>query len=295
MELEQCDLNLFKNNSGHFIIKFDTSKESIDAATLANALGAYKRTILSLTENCHDNEMLLVEVDGVNKGCLEIHTILTVVQSVLNPDTLPVIVDGIKALVNLYKFLKGFPAKKVVALDSNNKESMNQVVITNADNATIVINNNVYNTYANSDTPPFGDSRYYAQDKISSVRMLDDSNREYVRIDKSEFGSFEKRRHRVDEEGCEDTQEMLDLIVAKIPLDAPKNQWGFIYEGRRINAKIKDENFIDDVNQHKVTFGKGDGIQARVLIHKEYDCSLNSVVIRSYTILKVLGYTRRIS
>ena len=287
--MEQGSLELFKSNSSRYIIKFDTTKEAIDADTLANALSAYKRTVLSLASERRDSEELLVDVDVVNKGCVEIHTILTAVQSIINPETLPAIVDGIKNLVDLYKFLKGRPAKKVATVDS--ESALNQVVITNADNVNMTTNNYVYKTYVSSDTPPFGDSRNYVQDKISSVRMLDENKRECVRIDKAEFGSFEKGRHRVDDDGIKDAEEELELVVANVPLGTPKNQWGFINAGEQIKAKIKDDDFIAKVNRHEVTFGKGDRMQARVLTHREFDPTLNCAVVKSRTILRVLGYS----
>ncbi len=291
MNVGQDNLTLFKNNSSRYVIKFDTEKEAIDADTLANALSAYKRTVLSLAGERHDSEELFVDVDVVNKGCVEIHTILTAVQSIINPETLPAIVTGIKNLVDLYKFLKGRPAKKVVKVDSDPKGVVNQVVITNADNANITINNNVYTTYVNSDTPPFGDSRNYARDKISSVRMLDENKNEYVHIDKSEFESFEKGRHRVDDDGSKDVEEELELVVTKVPLGAPKNQWDFISAGEQIRAKIKDDDFIARVERHEITFGKGDRMRTKVLTHKEFDPTLNCVVNKSRTILRVLGYS----
>ena len=289
MNMEQDSLALFKNNSSRYIIKFDTEKEAIDAGTLANALSAYKRTVLSLASERRDSEELFVDVDVVNKGCVEIHTILTAVQSIINPETLPAIVDGIKNLVDLYKFLKGRPAKKVAKVDSEGV--VNQVVITNAENVNMTTNNYVYKTYVSSDTPPFGDSRNYAQDKISSVRMLDENKKECVRIDKVEFGSFEKGRHQVNGDAIEDTEEDLDLVVMTVHLGTPKNQWVFINGGEQIKAKIKDEDFIAKVNRHEVTFGKGDRMHARVLTHREFDSTLNCAVVKSRTILRVLGYS----
>ncbi len=289
MEVEQGKLGLFKVNSSRYVIKFDTVKEAIDADTLANALSAYKRTVLSLASEQQNDDELFVDVDAINKGCVEIHTILTAVQSVINPETLPAIIDGIKNLVGLYRFLKGRPAKKVAVHDPSDNSSVNQVVITNADNAKITINNNVYKTYVNSDTPPFGDSRNYAQDKISSVRMLDEEQNEYVRIDKSEFESFEKGRHRVDDEDIIDVEEELELVVTTIPIGSPKNQWGFINAGEKIYAKIKDEGFIAKVNHHEIMFGKGDRIRTKVLTHREFDPALNCLVVKSRKIMRVLG------
>ena len=291
MEMEQGNLELFKNNSSRYIIKFDTTKETIDAETLANALSAYKRTILLFASECRDNQAMFVDVDVVNKGCVEIHTVLTAIQSFVNPETLPEIVANIKSLVDLYKFLKGKPAKKITTVDSGSEDVANQVVITNANNATITINNNVYKTYVNSDTPPFGDSRNYAQDKITSVRLLNERKEECVRIDKSEFGSFEKGRHQVNDDDIKDVEEELELVVTTVPLGAPKNQWGFISAGEQIRAKIKDEDFITKVDRHEVTFGKGDRMRAKVSTRREFDPALNCVVVKSRTILRVLGYT----
>lgn len=295
MGAEQSSMELFRNNIRRFIIKFDTDKEAIDADILADALSAYKRTVLSLASERHDSVELLVEVDGLNNGCVEIHTILTAIQSVVNPATWPAILESIKALVVLYKFLKGKPAKKVAPADPDPEGAGNRVVVTNNDNSTITINNYVYNTYIGSDTPPFGDSRKYDQGKISSVRLLDEDKKEYVHIDKSEFESFAKRRHRVEDDDIKGQEEELDLVVTTVPLGAPKNRWGFINveePKKKFTAKIKDNDFIAKVERHEITFGKGDRIRANVLTRKEFDSAMNCAVIKSRTVLRVLKYHR---
>lgn len=293
MDEKQGSLELFHNNSRRYIIKFDTDKEAIDADILADALSAYKRTVLSLASERHDSDRLFVDVDVINKGCVEIHTILTAIQSVINPATFPAIIESIKNLVDLYKFLKGKPVKQATPVKSGSDNSLNQFVVTNADNVSITVNNNIYKTYLVSDTPPFGDSRNYAQDKISSVRLLDEDENEYVHIDESEFGSFEKRRSRVKEDAIEWQEEELELVVTTVPLGAPRHKWGFVNlgePGRQIMAKIKDDAFLAKVDQHAITFGKGDRIRAMVSTHKEFDPATNCAEIKSWTVSRVLEY-----
>ena len=77
-------------------------------------------------------------------------------------------------------------------------------------------------------------------------------------------------------------------MVTTIPLGAPKNQWKFINEGEQIKAKIKDEDFLAKVDRHEITFGKGDRMRAKVLTRREFDPTLNCVVVKSRTIVRVL-------
>lgn len=281
--VEQGDLELFKRNTGKYVIKFDTDKESIDAGTLADALLAYKHTIQELAASRTDSEEVLVDVEVVDRGCIEIHTLITAIQSVVNPETLPAIVTGIKSVVDIYRFLKGKLAKKVEVSNSDDA-----ITLTNVEGSKIVINKNVYNVYLNTGTPPFGDARNYGKDRIKSVRMMDGENNESVRINESEFGSFEKCNRRIQDADVEEREEELELVVATIPLGAPKNQWSFILAGELIRAQIKDDSFIGRIERHEITFGKGDRIVARVLTRKEFDPQLNCMKIKSRKVLRVV-------
>lgn len=281
--VEQGDLELFKRNTGKYVIKFDTDKESIDAGTLADALLAYKHTIQELAASRTDSEEVLVDVEVVDRGCIEIHTLITAIQSVVNPETLPTIVTGIKSVVDIYRFLKGKLAKKVEVSNSDDA-----ITLTNVEDSKIVINKNIYNVYLNTGTPPFGDARNYGKDRIKSVRMMDGENNESVRINESEFGSFEKCNRRIQDADVEERDEELELVVATIPLGAPKNQWSFILAGELIRAQIKDDSFISRIERHEITFGKGDRIVARVLTRKEFDPQLNCMKIKSRKIMRVV-------
>lgn len=283
--LEQGSLELFNKNSANYIIKFDTTKESIDADTLADALISYKKTVLAMAANRHDSEEITVDVEVVEQGCIEIHTVLTAIQSVLNPETFPAIIDGVKNVVNLYKFLKGRPAKRV---ETGNSDSSNVVTITNAENSKIVVTNNVYNYYTNTDTPPFGDSRKYAKDKITAVRLIDKDKNEQVRIDYEDFGCFEKSSHKIENGDGTDEELVMELVVATIPIGKPRNQWSFFCNGESIQAKIKDESFLQKIARCEIEFAQGDRIVANVMVHKEFVSALNCFVVKHRTITRVI-------
>lgn len=275
----QQEFDLYERNVSRYVIKFNTEKHSINAETLAEALVAYSSVVKSFADGCRDTDSVAVDVEVVEQGCIEIHTIITALQSVFNPDTINGIFDCVRNLVDLYKFLKGEPAKKV-----ESQPSGNEVTITNAQNNKITITQNVYNVYGNAKIPPFGDAQRYDQDKITSVQLIDENGVEKVKIDKSEFESFYKGKHKVDDDELKDEHQTLELVVETIPIGSPKKMWGFVLAGESVRAKIKDDSFIERIERHEITFGQGDRIVADVRIHKEFDPALNCVVVKSRTI-----------
>jgi hypothetical protein len=53
------------------------------------------------------------------------------------------------------------------------------------------------------------------------------------------------------------------LIVSKLSF-TEKSTWTFLERGATVVAKIEDEEFWQNVHQHKVTFGEGDRLRVRI-------------------------------
>jgi hypothetical protein len=71
-----------------------------------------------------------------------------------------------------------------------------------------------------------------------------------------------------------------------------KKKWDFYYHGNKINAKIKDQHFADDIKNGK-PFRMGDSLEVIMEIRKRFDGVVDTYVNKSYTIRKILNHHPR--
>ena len=83
------------------------------------------------------------------------------------------------------------------------------------------------------------------------------------------------------------------LVITKAVLEPEKKwKWGFIYQGRRINAHVSDERFNERVEKGDVQFGHGDALKAKLRITKEYDQALGTFVETGMEVVEVLHVSK---
>ena len=79
----------------------------------------------------------------------------------------------------------------------------------------------------------------------------------------------------------------VQIHVAKIRNDPSKIKWDFIFEGNKITASIKDENFRNFIRNGAPCF-RGDVLEVDLQINQTWDVTCNNYVNKSYQILSVL-------
>lgn len=288
-EAKSPDLSLVPQigQSKQLVIKFNTEKHSIDAAVVGNALLDLKHTIERIAAERPEIEETRFEIQTVSSGCVEIGTIIEVLQSIANPETLSYIGTVIKDLFSLFRFLRGKKAKKI----ENKNET--EKVVTREDGATQVFNNCVINVFSQSNVSPLGDLTNLSSTGTKSVSVRFGKTEELVRIEKDEFASFGKKPtdEEIGTEKFEETEEV--LTISKIPISKPERaQWGFIQGGDSISAKIVDDKFTNQINTHQISFSQGDRIRALVRKRLVFDEVKKCFVTKSRQILSVLEFTR---
>lgn len=279
------ELGLFKLNSANYTIKINTENHSIDAGVLGDILLSYKKSVLAVASEVHDCQSIKVDVSTVETGCIEIHSVIDVFQSVLNPETIPNIILTIKAIVQLYCFLKGKPPQAVASSENGD------LIIKNCDHSTITVNQTIYKGYIASGTPPFGKGEGLTREGVKSVQILDGKGVEQIKIDGHDLPSMTSPSSMMEDSRAEDFVVEDELVVETIPIEAPqRKQWGFIRNGQKIRAKIKDLDFIEKIKSHQISFRQGDRIKARLNIHREFNPVMQCWMVKRHQLLSVIEY-----
>lgn len=287
-ECKQDELNLYKKKVGRYILKFNTEKHSVSADILGRALLAYQDTIRQITKNSEGVVETLVEVDGLTKGCVEVAFAMTSKQIDDDDSKQAEMIGDVRALVGFYRFLHGKAIKKCD--DGGDKE----LIVTNMEGATLHVNRKVFAAYHDCSDAPFGDATAYAADDITSVQLLSAADRkEEVRIDRADFGSFEKPLLKITDTRKEETVEERSLKLVTVQLSAPRNQWTFLMDGVKISANIVDESFLSKMAAIQEQFSQGDVIRAKVRITREFDNIAKDYKVRSYAVEKVVELVHR--
>lgn len=285
-DTHQDELNLFTPNQAEYTIKLNTDRHAIDAEVLSDVLLSYKKAVQTVSVGIRDCQAISVDVSAVKSGCVEIHSMIGVLQSVLNPETIPNIITTIKGVVDLYRFLKGRPPQSVIPTGTG------CLTIKNCDHSTITVNQTVYqNGYAAAGTPPFGNGLGLKKEGVHSIQVFDTQGVEQAKIDECDFASMVSPTVRMSDPPTENVVAEDELVVETIPIGSPKKKkWGFIRKGQKIRAVIKDLEFIRKITEHQVSFSQGDRIKARINIHSEFNSVTQCMMVKSHQVLNVLEY-----
>jgi hypothetical protein len=164
-----------------------------------------------------------------------------------------------ESLIDLYKWLKGKKPDKAVQLGNNLVELS---IGTNKK----IVNNIVLECYGDAAVKA-------AMDKLVSPLRSEAINRisvkqdgvEQTAIEKAEIPYFDPEptallvQAELPMEGERDTV----LIVSKLSF-TEGSTWTFFERGATVVAKITDQEFWQQVHEHKVTFGEGDMLRVRL-------------------------------
>lgn len=275
-------------------LRFGKPSHEIDATTLAVCLLEIQTTIEQIGIFEFGIFKLEMNVKTFQKGSFDVSLELFayVAAAIYHTnDVMPHAKDYLSFFIEylkLKKFLKGEgPAAT--------KRDGEQIVITAGNDATITINNNTYNFYQTNTTANNSIARQFKQlTQDSTVESFEVADRKHTPLFHSERHDFPgiSRTERALGDDVLSERKMVDLCIQKPVLDKKQSSWGFIHEGIAVTAKMKDQDFLDRIEQGE-QFAMGDRLQAEMEIKKEFDPNLQIHRIKSRQITKVFGHTPR--
>ncbi len=83
--------------------------------------------------------------------------------------------------------------------------------------------------------------------------------------------------------------EQTTLTVLKAIFQQTPRKWEFVWQGVRISAPIRDQEFFEKLAAREIWFAQGDTLEVLLRVHQTLDDLNNVYINQSYEILKVYG------
>jgi hypothetical protein len=191
-------------------------------------------------------------------------------------------------IFKIKQFLKGEKPSKI----ETSEEGVN-VCITGSTGVTVVVDKRSYNYYAENQAVNDAVSRNF--DKLNSDTEVSDFrlktiDRSFVAT-RQDFSLLQQKRIVDDKKIREITHKNELLYIFKLVWDS-SNKWGFVWNGIKIQAYIKDDTFFKRIDKGE-RFAKGDTIRATIKIYQIYDNSIDNWVNDTFEIIEVSEHTKR--
>ena len=283
-----------------FTLNIGVKNHDVNSDTFLTSLTCITEIIGLINNDLSPSKKLEVRVKTLNEGSFEcscfIQNAITCISAVL-----PAIVHAdlgyykelIATLIDILKikkFLKGTPASKEEII--NTGEGV-LIKLENCDGNTITIQQKTYNYYQknqainNAMTKNF--EKLNADNEVSTYSVKTEWAEFYS--DRNDFPTLQQKRVIDEKETRGVLKNDQSLNMLKLVWDS-SNKWGFVWNGLKIQAYIKDDNFFKKIDAGE-KFAKGDVIIADIKIYQLYDHSINNWINDSYEIATIKDHLPR--
>lgn len=174
----------------------------------------------------------------------------------------------------------------------------NSIEIVN-NNGSITINNNVYNIYQENPKVRENLRRTFSalkeKQEIIDFSIRDvDADQEIFSVEQKDFSLLASDDDEIEQKRQKVQKEKQELSVFKVVF-RENYKWEFYYQGVKIYASIKDEDFFKKIEKGEIAFRSGDKLIVDLEIDQVFNESANTFVNDAYFILKVIEHIPRTS
>lgn len=173
----------------------------------------------------------------------------------------------------------------------------NSMEISN-NNGSITIIQNVYNIY--QENPRVRESlrntfsKLKERGEITDFSIKDvDLSKEIFQVSKEDFAALASSDDEIAHKKQEVLKENQELSVFKVVFKE-NYKWEFYYQGVKIYASVKDEEYFKKIEKGEVAFRSGDKLIVNLKIEQVFNESANTFVNDSYHIIKVVKHIPRV-
>jgi len=283
-----------------FTLNIGVKNHDVNSDTFLTSLTCITEIIGLINSDLSPTRKLEVRVRALNEGSFEcscfIQDAVTCISAVFPAiahadlgyykELITIIVD----ILRIKKFLKGDnPSKEEII---NIGEGI-QIKLENSDGNTIIIPQNTYNYFQGNQAINNAVTRNFEKlnsDNDVSTYSIKTEGTEF-HSDRNDFPMLQQKRIIDEKETREVIQENQSLSMFKLVWDA-SNKWGFVWNGLKIQAYIKDDNFFKKIDAGE-KFAKGDVIIADIKTYQLYDHSINNWINDSYEIVTIKDHLPR--
>lgn len=276
-----------------FILQFGCKNNEISSNSLANALLSLNTIIDEINTELHTGKKIEIKVKPFQAGSFTvpfelIELVIAGMLSVPDSSYIPLIIKTLKELVEVKLKLKGEQPKSIEQTNENTQVTSNNGDIINISNVT----GNIYVNTDVNDALNQAAQTLKSDEAIQNYELRDSKNNSLFNISKNELKYLEGQSIQPDETTEIEKEKVIAedaiLNIFKIVFDET-SKWTFIYKGQKINARIQDDNFHNDIKMGE-RFGIGDVLEVKLQILQEYNETAKTYVNKAYEIINVIKH-----
>jgi len=287
--------NMETQNKHDFKIKFEKTEYAINVDTYIQSLSALSVLLKEVNYQVdNSNPEVTINVVAEESGSFDVllqiaefvHDNHTIIRE--NVETLSWVVAIAVGVIQMHKW-----AKK--ADDAKTEMNGNKVILKDSNNNVIhQTNTTVYNLYKTNQTVSDAISnQFQAVEKDKEIDAITiKNNDEVTQFSRNDFADLAEKRI-IDTSDKEIIEVPAILTISKIVLDNRDRKWELVYQGNKINAKIVDDKFWQNVLAGIERFANGERLAATLVITREYDQLIGAYLDKEYKVIDVRQHIPR--
>ena len=266
----------------NLVMKFNKDDHQIDVDTYISVLGSLSIIAKEVNYEKNNNSDIQLNIVAQKEGSFESVIEFACIAAPLLIQSLPTIVDIVNTVIELYKIKQvsnNIDPTKTQYMEDNRVQFFN-----NSGQGILTVNNNTYNIYNNNQTVQ--DAMASSFNKINKDKTVTGFK---MSSDEEEVTAMSKKITSEPQDSEEQTK-AATLVVVKPILEKNHGKWSFYLNGALINADIKDNLFLDEVENGERSFRAGDRLMVELQIKSDYNDIYKIYIPKSYTILRVKSH-----
>lgn len=276
-------------------VRFGGEQSELRVDTLISSLAGISEVIDQLNSEIGDGQHLEIRIKAVERGSFEVFlciippALLDLIDTV-DWETTSKIVGTLVGILTIKKLLRGEEPKSVVKKDDS-------VVVTAKSGSRVSVDKRTFNIYSSNGDIQKTISRVFGEIEsdasIDSFQIESDSDQVAFDAQREDFDGLAATEVITStSEQTKTETKRVTLHILKIVWDS-KRKWEFLFEGRKISAFIKDQEFFQRIEAGSEKFSKGDTLSVDMEITKIFDPAVELFVEDGYEVTKVIDHTPR--
>lgn len=282
-------------NEEDFRVRFGGELHEIDSNTLVNYLLNLNTIIGEVNREIEPERKINVKIKALSQGSFEVaiqlQSIFDQLKSIFSMDDAGYIANLLAIISSLYAarlLLKGKAPAEV-------KKDGDTVTITNSNGNTLTMTKTSYHIYNTNKPINLAITKQFetldADPNIESLNITNKEDKPLLSVEHNEFPDIATPNEQLEVATTHEIREKAILSVVKLSFD-PRLVSDFVYMNIRISAYIKDKDFYQRIDRGE-PFSKGDALEVKLQVNKQFDASLNTDIIKNYEVIQVLRHIPR--
>lgn len=264
-------------------VYFDVKEHSVKAEVVAAMIKATANLIRVAGKETSGNTTLEVNVRAVETGSLGVPIEVLIPAGIFLQENIQNIAATISVLKEYFCLKQWLQNKPLPSPQEDGTVKINDINI-KAETINVYYNCSVEKDMSDAFNEIESDN------KISDISITQASNKEkIVTIPRSDFENFKKQSTNEQPRESSYEETIRTEVTLRKAVFLGKGKWGVLFEERKINVKITDEEFLQEVFDSHQEFRAGDKLNVSLQIKRTFDEDLREMVIdvRGYEITKV--------